>query len=177
MDFFCVGKGVTSIPMIQNCILQFKAICISTSRRFESPKFCKLDGELSLIVAAKTLGDETRRLVEKYHARKNLEHDLLEVLRLDTKTFTKLMTYWDELLSKDTRFDAICVIDEMKSFISGLPNGQSILKPFTPFFNDPAMVCEYGLKDVPPKHRGPAEVEGLFDKVAFTNDNILFFEK
>ena len=164
MDFFCVGKGVTSIPMIQTCIQQFKNVCVTACRRFESPKFCKLDGELSLIVAAKTLGEETRRLVEKFHARKNLEHDLLDELKVDSKTFTILMSYWDQMLNQTSRFDAFCVVGEMKKYISTLDHANLILKLFTPYFNDPSMVCEYGLKDVPPKHRGPAEVEGLFDK-------------
>ena len=92
----------------------------------------------------------------------------MEVIRVDTRTFTILMSYWDEFLRQRTRFDAMSVVEVMKNFIATLDNEKSILKPFKPYFDDPAMVCEYGLTDVPAKHRGPAEVEGLFDK--YKND-------
>ena len=77
LDFIVVGRGVTTISMIQFSLQQFKNICISVCKRWEAPKYCKLDGELSLLEGAKILGSDTRRLVELYHARKNIKHDIL----------------------------------------------------------------------------------------------------
>ena len=64
------------------------------------------------------------------------------------------------------------------------PNTERIMKIFAVYFEDPSMIAEYGLKEVPAKHRGPAEQESIFGRYkhsytekTLTNDtldNILF---
>ena len=92
-DFFCVGKAQTSIPMIVAAIQTLKSICIASCKQYHAPKFVKLDGEKSLIEGAKVFGPSTRRLVEKWHARRNIEKDLTDALNGDMQLLTVINNY------------------------------------------------------------------------------------
>ena len=94
-DFFCVGKAQTSIPMIQGAIQTLKSICIASCKQYHAPKFVKLDGEKYLIEGAKVFGPSTRRLVEKWHARRNIEKDLTDALNGDMQLFTVIMSLYE----------------------------------------------------------------------------------
>ena len=167
LDFIVVGRGVTTISMIQFSLQQFKNICISACKRWEAPKYCKLDGELSLLEGAKILGSDTRRLVELYHARKNIKHDILEIVKEDMETFTVIMELWNLFLESNSLIEAQTIVEEMKNKISSMDkyNTQALMRPFKAYWEDTSMVCKYALRDVPKKHYGPAEVEGYFDKL------------
>ena len=94
-NFFCVGKAQTSIPMIVGAIQTLKLICIESCKQFHAPKFVKLDGEKSFIEAAKTFGPSTRRLIEKWHARRVIAKDLTDALNGDMQLLTVIMSLYE----------------------------------------------------------------------------------
>ena len=165
-DFFCVGKAQTSIPMIVAAIQTLKSICIASCKQFFPPKFVKLDGERSLIEAAKTFGPSTRRLVEKWHARRNIEKDLTDALNGDMKLLTVIMTLYESLESAKSKWDADLTVKHMEQRIKEMrhPNENKILKTFKIYFNDPSLIAHYTWKDVPLSHHGPGLQEGLFGR-------------
>ena len=52
------------------------------------------DGEKALIEAAKCFGPNTRRLVERWHAKKNIEHDLEQLLDRDAEQIRDGFIYY-----------------------------------------------------------------------------------
>ena len=165
-DFFCIGKGQTSIPMITAAIETLKQICISACNKWVAPTFCKMDGERALCEAAKTFGPSTRRLVEKWHARRNIEKDLSDVLEGDMESLTVLMSLYEKLVAAESKFDADIVIDHMKKKIKQMrhTNEKKIIRPFEIYFDDPSLLAAYGRRGVPKSHDGPGIQESLFGR-------------
>ena len=165
-DFFCIGKGQTSIPMITAAIETLKQICIAACQKWVPPAFCKMDGERALCEAAKTFGPSTRCLVEKWHARRNIEKDLTDALDGDMESITVLMSLYEKLLGAESKLDADIVIDRMKSNIKQMRhvNEKKIMRPFEICFDDPSLLAAYGRRGVPKTHDGPGIQESLFGR-------------
>ena len=104
-----------------------------------------MDGERALCEAAKTFGPSTRRLVEKWHARRNIEKDLTDALDGDMESITVLMSLYEKLLGAESKLDADIVIDRMKSNIKQMRhvNEKKIKRPFEIYFDDPSLLAAY----------------------------------
>ena len=162
---YCVQclLGWTGTAVRQN---RLGTICIASCKQVHAPKFVKLDGEKSLIEAAKTFGPSTRRLVEKWHARRNIEKDLTDALNGDMQLLTVIMSLYESLESAKSKWDADLTVKHMEQRIKemGHPNENKILKTFKIYFDDPSLIAHYTWKDVPLSHHGPGLQEGLFGR-------------
>ena len=123
------------------------------------------DGEQALIIAARALGQDNgpvvRRLVERNHANRNIEDNINHTVT-DKSIAAQLIKQWFDFTDSTAQDEA----EEHIIFINKLINTQpqeikkKINSIFRVYFEDPKMICKFGLIGVPPKHFGPAESEG-----------------
>ena len=102
-----------------------------------------------------------RRLVERSHANRNIEENLKACLSND-KDIAQYLSQWYVFCDSKTQLEA----ETSRKFMIDLfsKHEESVSKKlhsmFKLYFEDPRMVCQFGLEDVPKKHGGPAESEG-----------------
>ena len=132
---------------------------------FQISLFFFSDGEQALIIASRSLGQENgpmvRRLVERSHANRNIE-DNLKSLVPDQSHFAQFLSQWYKFCDSKSQIEAETSIKFMKEMFSKHkePISTKLLSTFRIYFEDPKMICRYGLEGVPEKHFGPAEAEG-----------------
>ena len=123
------------------------------------------DGEQALILASRSLGQDNgpmvRRLVERSHANRNIEENLKACLSSESD-IAQYLSQWYEFCNSKTQLEA----ETSRKFMTEMFSKQEesvtkkLLSMFKIYFEDPRMVCIFGLEDVPRKHFGPAESEG-----------------
>ena len=96
-------------------LIGLKQICIAVCNKWVPPAFCKLDGERALCEAAKTFGPQTRRLVEKWHARRNIERDVTDALDGDMEQVILIMSLYEKLVEANSKLDAGIVIEQIQN--------------------------------------------------------------
>ena len=102
-----------------------------------------------------------RRLVERSHANRNIEENLRACLS-DESILAQYLTQWYQFCNSETQMEAETSRKFMKEMFSKHEDSVSkkLHSMFKIYFEDPRMICRYGLEDVPAKHFGPAESEG-----------------
>ena len=178
VDFFLIGKGTTNTANIESALQAFRSEVISVTKSFQPPKYVKLDGETGLINACKVLGPETRRIVEKNHALRRLEQNIIKgPLKNDGEDQAIFFKLWERFCDARSYLDADVIRKEIRKHFEEHPDYETIAKHLQIYFDDPQIICYYGRADMPEnlilKHQGPAEVEGFFDKLKhdYTSSN------
>ena len=164
------GKGTTNTANIESALLSFKQEVITVTKKWQSPKYVKLDGETGLINAAKVLGPETRRIVERNHALRRLEQNIVKgPLKDNGEDQALFLKLWDRFCDSRSYLDADVMRKQIRKMFEDHPGYETIMKHLQIYFDDPQIICYYGRSDMSKelllKHQGPAEVEGFFDKL------------
>ena len=122
------------------------------------------DGEQALIIASRSLGQENgptvRRLVERNHANRNIEGNLGACLK--EKELAEYLSQWYKFINSETQIEAETSMAFMQQMFSKHEDSvqKKLKSTFKVYFEEPRMVCKFGLEGVPSKHFGPAESEG-----------------
>ena len=170
-EMWFIGKGTTNQPNLESALLAFQSIVLQVTGKKVSPRYVKLDGEKALINACKVLGKDTRRLVEKYHANRKLEYNvcLNGPLKNDGPEQAIFLKLWEKYCDAKSMVEAQLIRNEIQERYRHLPGYDYIMSCLSVYFDDPAIVCQYGKCDLPlklqKKHDGPAESESIFDKL------------
>ena len=170
-EMWLIGRGTTNTANIESGLLAFQSIVTQVCNRVISPKYVKLDGERALINACKVLGRDTRRLVEKNHANRKLEHSVCVkgALRNNGKEQAAFLKMWERYCDSTNMMEAQVIRNEIQERYKQTEGYDAMMRSLNVYFEDPSIICQYGRADLPPeilaKHNGPAECEGLFDKL------------
>ena len=81
----------------------------------------------------------------------------------DEKLLAQFYSQWYEFCNSKTQLEAETHIQVIKNMIEKQENTvtrNKLTSTFKIYFEDPRMICDYGLQNVPEKHLGPAEAEG-----------------
>ena len=119
------------------------------------------DGEQALIIASRSLGQENGPTVRRNHANRNIEGNLGACLK--EKELAEYLSGLYKFINSETQFKAETSMTFMQQMFSKhvQKHVQKKLKStFKVYFEEPRMVCKFGLEGVPSKHFGPAESEG-----------------
>ena len=114
------------------------------------------DGEQALIIASRSLGQENgptvRRLVERNHANRNIEGNLGACLK--EKELAEYLSQWYKFINSETQIEAETSMAFMQQMFSKHEDSvqKKLKSTFKVYFEEPRMVCKFGLEGVPSKH-------------------------
>lgn len=99
--------------------------------------------------------------MERNHANRNIEDNIQYAVK-DKSTAAQLIRLWFDFTESTAQDEAEEYIEYMKNIIKSQPleTANKLKSTFQVYFEDPGMICKFGLANVPAKHFGPAESEG-----------------